>query len=483
MSNSTSSENDNYISSDALAGLPPPPPYDELSSKQIELTKTGSSTSSGPASPSIHGTSLSSAGSPSGLDYLVESGDEDEDSEEESHSKSFNDKRKRRDSNLEKVIDLHRLRVVGEDIKRGNIWKLCYDITCWFWFWLIVTALILSEPVLVSWNPYEYKKVVYISTAVLVASSVCLVIQLAGRAYMLTDDDYVRSERLRSGQVEVDMEVFGSKLADKVWKKLRSLIWSGSFVLELGCLVLGWVFLFYRPGLATLRCFRAFRILWYHDLPPEVLDPLKGTLSILLAPFGGRSFVDLAFKVMKFATQSLSHLGQEMIFLTKKSRGAFILMFLLFYMAYVLGTTLWIETASSVLDNNFCDTLGSCTYTMLRLTFFDGAGFDFAYSLTHQHPILFFCCCVYTCVTSFGIINGLIGVFGDIFKEDSDNVFESRKEKELIIQKKENEHFKRYNNTAESLVLVQLKLEALDRRFERLEKLLMDQRSTDGAAK
>jgi len=241
--------------------------------------------------------------------------------------------------------------------------------------------------------------------------------------------------------------------------------------------------------MATLRCFRAFRILWFHDLPPEVLEPLKRALGIFLTPIGGRGFVDLFFKVMKFATVSLSHLGQEMIFLTKKSRGGFILMVLLFYTAYVLGTTLWIETSDSHLDNNFCETLGSCTFTMLRLTFFDGNGFDFAYSLVHAHPILFSICCLYLCVTSFGLVNGLIGVFGDIFKDDSDRVFETNKEVELVLQKKENEHFKRYNNTAESLVLVQMKLEALDRRFERLEALLVqataskDKNATGGGEK
>lgn len=227
--------------------------------------------------------------------------------------------------------------------------------------------------------------------------------------------------------------------------------------------------------MATLRCFRAFRILWYHDLPPALLEPLKRALSIFFSAFGGRNFVDLFFKVMKFATVTLSHLGQEMIFLTKKSRGGFIIMVLLLYTAYVLGTTLWIETSDSHLDNDFCVTLGSCTYTMLRLTFFDGNGFDFAYSLVHDHPILFTICCLYLCVTSFGLVNGLIGVFGDIFKDDSDRVFETNKDIELVLQKKENEHFKRYNNTAESLVLVQMKLEQIEKRFQQLEELLRAQ--------
>ncbi len=128
----------------------------------------------------------------------------------------------------------------------------------------------------------------------------------------------------------------------------------------------------------------------YHELPSDVLETLKNVLSYGL----GRELVDLMFRVMKFATRSLSHLGQEMLFLTKKSRGGFILMFMLFYIAYVLGATMWIETAHSNLGD-FCLTLGSCTYTMIRLTFFDGNGFDFAYSLVEGHPILFGITCLY----------------------------------------------------------------------------------------
>jgi len=430
---------------DSASAVPPPPPP---KGGEYELANK-----SEPAIAGISGAAIA--------------GDESSDEENEVNTGEG----RPHSSTLDKIFDLTRLSIVVEDVKRGNVWKLCYDITCWYWFWILVTVLILAEPCLVSWNPYLFPNVVIISSSVMTASSVCLAIQLAGRAYNLTDD--VFEKEAQKSKIMDNLQEDGTpKLADKIWITFRKLIFSGSFVLEGGCLFIGWAFLFYRPGMATLRCFRAFRILWYHELPPEVLEPFKHFLGIAFTPFGGRRFVDLFFKVMKFATVSLSHLGQEMIFLTKKSRGGFILMVLLFYTAYVLGTTLWIETSDSKLDNEFCATLGSCTYTMLRLTFFDGNGFDFAYSLVKKHPILFGLCCLYLCVTSFGLVNGLIGVFGDIFKDDSDRVFETNKEVELISQKKENEHFKRYNNTAESLVLVQMKLEALDKRFERLEALL-----------
>ena len=36
----------------------------------------------------------------------------------------------------------------------------------------------------------------------------------------------------------------------------------GDHLLEFICLVHGWIFIFNRPGLAVLRCFRLFRVLW-----------------------------------------------------------------------------------------------------------------------------------------------------------------------------------------------------------------------------
>lgn len=36
----------------------------------------------------------------------------------------------------------------------------------------------------------------------------------------------------------------------------------GEYILEGAMLLLGWVLIFWYPGLATLRCFRVFRLLW-----------------------------------------------------------------------------------------------------------------------------------------------------------------------------------------------------------------------------
>ncbi|RYY78603.1 hypothetical protein EON63_17650, partial [archaeon] len=75
-------------------------------------------------------------------------------------------------------------------------------------------------------------------------------------------------------------------------------------------------------------------------------------------------------------------------------------------------------------DDNDCRSLGSCMYTMLRLTFFDGTGLDYAYSLTSRHSFLFYLTMAYMCVSTFGVINGMIGIFGTVFAAAAEESFE-----------------------------------------------------------
>jgi hypothetical protein len=66
-----------------------------------------------------------------------------------------------------------------------------------------------------------------------------------------------------------------------------------------------------------------------------------------------------------------------------------------------IGTSLWIETGSQYEE---CSSYSQCTFTLLRLTFYDGNGFDFAYKLTEHHLIMFYVCMMYMAVTSFGYV-------------------------------------------------------------------------------
>ena len=152
--------------------------------------------------------------------------------------------------------------------------------------------------------------------------------------------------------------------------------------------------------------------------------PIFRTQTILyLDPIVGAVFVERIFRVCQFAIGALKALGNEMFRLTSQTRGGLLLMMVLFYNAYVLGAALWVETRQDVSTLGYCDTRGSCMFTLLRLVFFDGNGLDFLYSLTIKHKLLFVIVMIYLCVSAFGIINGLVGIFGTAFTRASEMAF------------------------------------------------------------
>ena len=301
---------------------------------------------------------------------------------------------------------------VARDVFDEGVWKTAYNrFYRRGWFWVVTTSFILMEPILCSYDPEKNRTAYWVQVAVLCGSTVCFGIQLVG---------HVAYKHNRSVKAVSTLNLIDD---------LRKLIFTGAFILEFFTLLCGWVFIFYRPGIAVLRCFRVFRILYYHELPsgtkeePGVLEAVKGALSWMLYYVGHEQTADLIFNVCKFASQCLQNMAQEMFFLTEQTRGGFILMVMLFYSAYVVGCALWVETTYIITTpSESCLTLGSCVYTLLRLTFYDGTGLDFLWSLSHNQKFLFAIVVVYLCSTAFGILNGLIGIFGDIFNDSSDEI-------------------------------------------------------------
>lgn len=137
-------------------------------------------------------------------------------------------------------------------------------------------------------------------------------------------------------------------------------------------------------------------------------------------PILGKHFVRRVFNVLKFAVKAITALIDEMLRLGHRTRGGIILIMMLFYTSYVMGIVLWVETNGR---NENCDSIGNCIFTLVRLTFFDGNGFDFAYFLTEKHKGLFCIVMFYMMLTSFGILNGLVGIFGNVFAGASDEAF------------------------------------------------------------
>lgn len=58
----------------------------------------------------------------------------------------------------------------------------------------------------------------------------------------------------------------------------------------------------------------------------------------------------------------------------------------------------------------------------MRLTFYDGEGFDFFIAIWRNgHQFLFFITGVYLCSTAFGLLNGLVGIFASSFTSGTIN--------------------------------------------------------------
>ena len=145
------------------------------------------------------------------------------------------------------------------------------------------------------------------------------------------------------------------------------------------CLSLGWAFIFSAPGLAALRCFRVFRLLWIFDLYFG-----SGSLNILF-------FGDFLGRNCELCLRYFKRLGAELA--SSESRGAIVILVVFFYVTYILAVVLWNEKPSftyydPVEHNNatadpyalsidsHCITLRACFVNLLRLSFYDGDGFD-----------------------------------------------------------------------------------------------------------
>jgi len=179
--------------------------------------------------------------------------------------------------------------------------------------------------------------------------------------------------------------------------------------------------------MASLRCFRIFRFVWYS----EFYLARKGHPLYALTFFSHT------------VLQYLEKIGQELF--TTTSKGGIIVLGFFFYMAYVLGVAFWQKTNDVVLMSSEggstgliseCDTLPHCFLIMLRLTFFDGSGFDYLKSvMDHGDQGQVTLLILYMCVSAMVLLNGLIGIFGGAFADAT----EEEEEEELEEDKKANE--------------------------------------------
>lgn len=137
----------------------------------------------------------------------------------------------------------------------GKLKRFCQYWTGTFFFWLAVALFTLLEPVLCSNRPVGIIKTAQI--IVLGISSGLYVIQLVGVASREWDK-IVMIQALSMSTTSMIMPVTN-------FTPLKLFIFfsaEGEYILEFCCLFGGWMTIFVYPGLAVLRCFRVFRLLW-----------------------------------------------------------------------------------------------------------------------------------------------------------------------------------------------------------------------------
>lgn len=184
----------------------------------------------------------------------------------------------------------------------------------------------------------------------------------------------------------------------------------GEVLAEALILLFGWACIIEAPAIASLRCFRLFRFLWYmeliHEEFPEDYDPSEHWVSLK--------------KSTHLCYSYLVHMSAEIF--TAKSNGGTIVLALYFFVTYIFAVVFWsLEGGLSTVDGQVCDTLTHCFITLMRLSFYDGTGFDFFTSVVDTDPPLSLLLYVYLIASAMILLNGLIGIFGTALANASAN--------------------------------------------------------------
>lgn len=104
---------------------------------------------------------------------------------------------------------------------------------------------------------YPRGLILNIQISVLSVSSLLYVIQLIGVASKEWEKIHAMQLSMNDGIVPIV-----SMKDMKVLKLFLFFTAEEEYTFEFGCLLWGWVFIFRYPGIAVLRCFRVYRLLW-----------------------------------------------------------------------------------------------------------------------------------------------------------------------------------------------------------------------------
>jgi hypothetical protein len=274
--------------------------------------------------------------------------------------------------------------------------RLAFSRSTFFMPWLIFSSITaFAEPIFCPFNLGLFLMVQY---ALIGLSGFLFIVGiLATAAYIEEDISYLR----------------------------RVLLACRDIGLEVTCLLFGGIFMALgNHGFASLRCFRVFRLFWYYEiLMPEHDDEWDPTAHM----------VSLS-QTSHLCVNYLERLALE--FASAASRGGSVVLFILFYLTFVLAVMYWYQFNDLVdyLDPDIksCATLKLCFLTLLRLTFYDGTGFDFLQSvIDNGNSGWAVGLILYMCVTGMILLNGLIGIFGHAFISDAEAEKDKENEREL----------------------------------------------------
>eukprot|EP01035_Chromulina_nebulosa_P019582 gene19582-25485_t len=190
----------------------------------------------------------------------------------------------------------------------------------------------------------------------------------------------------------------------------------GEIIIEFVCLIFGWCTIFTLPGLSVLRCFRVFRYFWYFEL---------------FSQDEGNFVYRMIVKSVQLVIESLEKIGAEL--LTTKSRGGLVVLTLFFFVSYLFAVVFHTCMGHlNTIEGETCSTLYNCFIIMLRLSFYDGTGFDYMNALVDQGYSGFaFLIIIYMCFSAMILLNGLIGIFGIAFQGDEEGDSDDEKPKQI----------------------------------------------------
>lgn len=129
-----------------------------------------------------------------------------------------------------------------------------------FVFWSFVAILAITEPVLCAQHTKIGSPNHLLQIIVLGVSSILFVIQLVGVATRQWDK--IITIQAMSSFSSKSSRLLSTTNDLSLVKLFVFFTAEGEYLLEFLCLAGGWAYIFILPGIAALRCFRVFRLLW-----------------------------------------------------------------------------------------------------------------------------------------------------------------------------------------------------------------------------